>query len=157
MGINKKYKRLRWAQWILFVLSFVACIVPVVVYAIVNCSIIKEAESRWALGGVAIFMLGVIALIVFRSYIGKYIKNMPCTLGILVGVVVMLLFIICLEKIIDDVKALLVVETISAAVAFVLELSSMCCKSAADEIKLFYLHGKYDDQIVKEAGEDVRP
>ena len=145
MKISKKYKRLRWAQWILFISSFVACIIPVVVYAIVNCSIIKEAESRWALGGVVIFMLAVIALIVLRSYIRKYIQNLPCTLGILIAVVVMLLFVICLEKIIDEVKAMLVVECISAAVAFVLELSSICFKNTADQIREFYLHGKYEE------------
>ncbi len=142
MEIHKRYKGLRWAQYILMALSFVACIVPVVVYALLNCTVIKEAESRLALGGVAVFMLAIIAAIVFRSYIRKYIKNLPCTLGILVAVAIMLLFVICLEKIIDDVKALLVVESIAAAVALVLELASMCCKSAADETKEYYLHGK---------------
>lgn len=144
MEITKKYKRLRWARRILFVLSIVSCIGPVVVYAILNCTTIKEAESRRALGGVATFIIAIIVAIVFRSYIRKYIKNLPCTLGILVAVGVMLLLVLCLEKIIDDVKALLLVETISASGALLFELSSICCKSAANEIKEAVRHGQYD-------------
>ena len=151
MEMYDKERRFRLAQKTLEWLSFIACVFPVVIYAILNCTVIKEAESRWALGGVAAFVIAVILLTVFRAYTHKYLKNIPCTLGILAIVVAMLLFVICLEKILDDVKALLLVESISASVGLVLELASVYCKSAADEAHEYYMHG-----VIKPKKSDIK-
>ena len=102
--METKYKMYRWIQFISFVLSFLCCLVPTVVAAFKVTPQVKTTESKWALGGIAIFLLAIIMIIVFRSFIRKYITKLPYTLTVLVSVATMFLLTICLEKIIEDAK-----------------------------------------------------
>ena len=136
--MEKKYKAYRWIQFISFALSFLCCLVPAVVAAFKIAPQAKTTESKWALGGIAIFLLAIIIIVVFRSFIRKYISKLPYTLTVLVSVTSMFLMTVCLEKIIDDAKAILLVTVIGSAAGFVFELVSMFCKAMADEIKEEY-------------------
>lgn len=138
----KQYKRYKWAQYICFAASILCCLVPAIVAAFRIAPAMKTTESKIALGGVAIFMVAVIALIVCRSLIRKYIAMLPYTLTVLLAVGAVLLALIGLEKIIDDAKAILLVGVIGAAAGFVFELASMYCKTMAREIKDEYSRRK---------------
>lgn len=131
----KQYKRYKWAQYICFALSILCCLVPAIVAAFKIAPTIKTTESKLALGGVAGVMVAIIALVVCRSLIRKYISKLPYTLTVLIAIGSILLIVIGLEKIIDDAKAILLVGVIGAAAGFVFELASMYCKTMAREIK----------------------
>jgi O-antigen/teichoic acid export membrane protein len=139
--LKKQYKAFRIAQLACFIASIISCVLPVVISAIRVAPNIKETEDKIALSGVGIFIVAVVVLIVFRSIVVKYISKLPYTLTVVISVGVMLLLTVCLEKIIDDAIAVLIVAFIGAAVAFVLELVSMYLKSRANEIKEIYLRG----------------
>lgn len=136
--IVKKYKACRWFQHICFVLSILSCVIPLAVASIDTAPQMQSTESKIALGGVAVFFSAIVLLIVFRSMISKYISKLPYTLTALISVGVMLLLMLCLQKIIDETIAILVVGVIGIAVGLVLELVSMVCKAIADEIKERY-------------------
>ena len=138
----KQYKRYKWAQYICFALSILCCLVPAVVAAFKIARTIKTTESKLALGGVAGVMVAIIALVVCRSLIRKYISKLPYTLTVLIAIGSILLIVIGLEKIIDDAKAILLVGLIGAAAGFVFELISMYCKSMAREIKDEFIRRK---------------
>lgn len=138
VSIEKKYKTYRWIQYITFVLSIVSCVIPIAVAAINIAPEIKNTEGKIAFGGVGLFILAVVALIVFRSLVTKYISKLPYTLTVLVCVGAMLLLMLCLKHIIDDAIAVLIVATIGAGVGFTLELVSMYCKAMATELEEMY-------------------
>lgn len=95
----------------------------------------KNTESKLALGGVAIFIIALVTLILLRNIVKKYLTNLPCTLAVFIIVVAMLLFIVCLDKIIDDAIAVLLVGAVGCFVGVILETVSMICKLNADDIK----------------------
>mgnify|MGYP007057730019 FL=1 len=138
----KQYKRYKWAQYICFALSILCCLVPAVVAAFKISPVIKTTESKLALGGVAVVIVAIIALVVCRSLIRKYISKLPYTLTVLIAIGSILLIVIGLEKIIDDAKAILLVGLIGAAAGFVFELISMYCKSMARDIKDEFIRRK---------------
>ena len=115
---------------------------PAIVAAFRIAPAMKTTESKLALGGVAVFMVAIIVLIVCRSFIRKYIAMIPYTLTVLIAVGSILLIVIGLEKIIDDAKAILFVGVIGAAAGFVFELISMYCKSMARDIKDEFIRRK---------------
>ncbi len=137
----KRYKRFKWAQYILFGLSLVSCLAPPVISAIRLMPSIKTTESKFALGGVAVFFAAMIILIVCRNLVRKFIHKLPYALTVMISIGIMLLLMLWIKRIIDDAIAILVVGLIGAAVSFVLELASMYCKSAADEAKEMYYRG----------------
>ena len=136
--LEKRYKTLRWIQYIAFVMSIVACTVPLIIACVRVVPAVKSGEERWSIVGVGAVITSVILLIVFRSLVRKVIDKLPYTLVVLVSVVVMLIAAICLKRIIDDAIAVLWVAAISCASAFVLELTSMFCKIMADNTKEEY-------------------
>ena len=136
--IVRKYKTCRWFQHICFILSILSCTVPLAIASIDTAPQMQSTESKIALGGVATFFFAIVLLIVFRSLVSKYISKLPYTLTALITVSVMLFLLICLQKIIDEAIAILVVGVIGIAVGFVFELISMFCKAIAEEIKDTY-------------------
>lgn len=131
----KQHKRYKWAKNICFALSILCCLVPAIVAAFKISPAMKTTESKLALGGVAVVIVAIIALVVCRSLIRKYVSKLPYTLTVLITIGSILLIVIGLEKIIDDAKAILLVGIIGAAAGFVFELASMYCKTMAREIK----------------------
>jgi Na+/melibiose symporter-like transporter len=142
----KEYKRYRIAQYILFVLSIISCLIPAVVAAFRVAPSVKSTESKIALGGVAVFFCGVIALIVLRNLVKKLIAKMPYTLAVLITVGILLIFMLLIEKIVDDAIVILIVGVVGAGVGLLFELASMWCKVRADEIKDIYKMRRAQDE-----------
>lgn len=143
--LKKKYKRLRWIQFITFIASVIACVFPVVLSCIKAAPTVEKTGGKWALGGIAVFFSAIILLIVFRSLVNKFVSKVPYTLVVLVSVGAVMLLIYCLKQIVDDAIAILAVGIIGAAAGFVLELVSIYCKTVADDIEICYKRGKYDE------------
>ena len=142
----KEYKRYRIAQYILFVLSLISCLIPAVVAAFRVAPAVKSTESKIALGGVAVFFCGVIALIVLRNLVKKLIAKIPYTLAVLITVGILLIFMLFIEKIVDDAIVILIVGVVGAGVGLLFELASMWCKARADEIKDIYKMRRAQDE-----------
>lgn len=136
--IEKKYKVCRWLQYICLALAILSCILPMVISAIRVVPAMKETGSKLALGGVATFFIAIVALILLRSFVKKFIANIPATLTVFISIIAMLLFLVCLKKIINDAIAVLIVGAIGSFVGVVLEIVSMVCKMQADDIKELY-------------------
>ena len=136
--LEKKYKAYRWARLISLVFSCLFCVIPIIISSVNAVSKIKTPEKAWALGGVSAFVLAIVLLIVFRSFVGKFASKLPCTLTALASVGVVLLTFVCLKKIIDEAIKMLVFGLIGIAIGFILELASMYFKSMAEETKEQY-------------------
>ena len=133
--MDKKLKRYRVAQVVCFGLSLASCIVPAVVTAFVAFPAVKHTESKWALGGVAVFTVALVVMIVGKSFIQKYISKIPYTLTAFVTMLAILLLLRGLSNIIDDAIVIFFVGVIGAAAGVVLELISLTLKAMADEIE----------------------
>ena len=96
---------------------------------------VKHTESKWALGGVAIFTVALVVLIVAKSFIQKYISKIPYTLTAFAAMLAILLLLRGLKQIIDDAIIIFFVGVLGASVGFVLELAYMRLEAMADEIE----------------------
>lgn len=136
--MKKRYKKLKWAQYILFGLSIVSCFLPIIISTCKAFPLTKTVESKLALGGATLFFCAVIALVVFRSLVTKFIHKLPYTLTVLVFVGVLLAFVMLIKMIADDAVAVLTTGLIGAAVGFIIELASMYCSILANEAREIY-------------------
>ena len=136
------YKKYKLAQYICFVISVICCLIPAIITAIRIIPTMKTDDKKIAIGGVGIIMVAVVALIVCRSVIRKYIAMIPYTLTVMISVGAMLLVMTAIEKIISDAKAILFVSLIGSAAGFGFELASMYFKNIALEIKDEYSRRK---------------
>ena len=133
--LDRKYKAYRWAQHICLALAFISCILPMVVSSVKVAPAMKNTESKLALGGVALFIIAVVSLILLRNVVKKYLTNLPCTLAVFIVVVALLLFLECIKKIIDDAIAVLLVGLVGCFIGVIFEIISLICKMNADDIK----------------------
>lgn len=133
--IERKYKVCRWLQHICIALAAISCILPMIVASIKVAPETPDVSSKLAIGGVAIFFIVIISLILLRSFVKKFIANIPATLTVFISVIAMLLFLVCLKKIIDDAIAVLIVGAVGSFVGVIFEIVSMICKIQADDIK----------------------
>lgn len=136
--LEKRYKIYRWVQYITFALSTTSCFVPMLVACVRVAPRIDANGGKASLIGISVIIASIIALIALKSLVTKYISKLPYTLVVLVVSVMMLIATICLKKIIDDAIAVLWVAAISAAAAFILELTSMLFKALSEHTKEEY-------------------
>lgn len=150
--IERRYKKLRWAQHILFVLALAVCIIPMVVSSIKVIPAATDTESRLAFGCVAVFFITITILVLFRNVLRKFVANIPCTFGVLIVMVAIAIFLFLLKKIIDDALAIVFIGAVGSFFGVVLETISTVCKIKADDIKT-----NYSDNLnaEKEGDEDV--
>ena len=135
LKIERKYKTFRLLQHLCLALAFAACVLPMFVSAVRVVPNTPDKGSKVAVGGVALFFIIIVTLILFRSYVKKFVSSLPCTLTVFIAVLAMLLFIVCLKKIIDDAIAVLIVGAIGSFIGVILEIASMLFKMNADDIK----------------------
>lgn len=139
--LEKKYRRARALYRIFLVLSATSCILPVLLFAALSLSRSAPARSLCT----AAMLIGIIILFaVLRGLSRKLSHSLPYTLTVLLLSLSLLLFLICVERIIDDALAALTLALIGSAFGFVLELLSSFFKSRADELREFYLKERYD-------------
>ena len=136
--MKKRYKRWRIARFVLFLLSVLSCLAPIIITAIGTAPYITTTESKLALGGATLVFCALIALIVFRSLVAKFIHKLPYSLTVFFAVIILLVLTSSIKLIIDDAVAILLVGAVGAGGGVVLELGSMFCGFKAEEIKELY-------------------
>ena len=143
--LNKRYKALRWAQHILYWLGNAACVIPMLIASVKIVPGIKTTESRLAFGGVAIFFTAIVVLVLAKSIIAQVANKIPPALIVFITVVALLIFMICLQKVIDEAVAILAVGAIGSFIGVLSGTASTFCKCSADDIEVYYKKGKYGD------------
>lgn len=133
--LEKRYKGLRWAQHILFGLSIVAAIAPCTVAVIKTGLVYKNEGAKWALGGYAIFVIAVGALLIFKGLRDKFSDKLPWSTGAVVGTWIMTGFIAAIKAIVEDALIISLVLAIGCSVAAVLGGISDLCKTQADALR----------------------
>lgn len=136
--LEKKYQRLRWAQWIIFAVSVVTAILPAVVVAIKVGLKFKSSESGWSLAGFAVVVLGIGAAFILRGLLRKFSDEIPWALGAMVASWVLVLLLWSLQAIIEDALLISWALAIGCSVALVLGSISDLCKALADGIQEEY-------------------
>lgn len=136
--IEKRYKRLRWVQHILFWLSVISAVIPAFIVTLKVGLRYTESEESWSLAvfSVAIFALGLI--FVLRGLLRKFAEKISWALGATVACWVMLLILWSLERIIDDALLIAWALSIGCSVALIMSSISDLCKVQADCLKEEY-------------------
>ena len=138
---EKRYKRLRWAQHVLFWISILTAIVPAVVVALNTGLIFHEArneDGKWRLAGFAIFIVAIGVLLMLKGLRDKLKDKMPWSVTAAVGSWIMTGFIFVVYKIIEDALWLSLALAIGCTVASVLSAISDLCKTQADAMESEY-------------------
>lgn len=137
--LEKRYKRLRWSQWILLVLSVIVSILPAVVVALKVAARFESAESGWRLAGFAIVVLGVGALFIMRGLLRKFQDKLPWALSATVGSWILALLLLSLQNIVEDAFFISLALAIGCSVALIMGSISDLCKVQADSIQEEYI------------------
>ena len=134
--LEKKYKCLRWTQYILFGLSIISAIVPCAV-AVINTGLVYKAEEggRWALGGYAVFVIAVGAVLMIKGLRDKFRDKLPWATAAATGTWIMTGFIAVIKSIVEDAFIISFTLAISCTVAAVLSSISDLCRAQADSLK----------------------
>lgn len=142
-ALEKRYRRSRALYRLFLVLSAASCALPALLFALLSFSRSESSGTRMTCSA-ALFIAVLILLAVLRGLARKLSHAMPYTLTVLLLSLALLLFLICVERIIDDALAALTLSLIGSAIGFILELVSSFFKSRADELREFYLKERYD-------------
>lgn len=143
--LNKRYKALRWAQYIAFWLGNLACVIPMLVASVKIVPGIENTEGKLAFGGVAIFFTAIVALVLAKGIIAQVANKIPPALLVFITVAALLIFMICLQKVIDEAVAILAVGTVGSFAGVLIGFASTLFKCLADDIEVYYKKGKYGD------------
>lgn len=134
-ALEKRYKRLRWAQWILFFLSIIVAALPAVIVARLVALRFESAKEGWSLAGFAVIILGIGALMIFRGLVRKLTDKIPWALGAAIGGWIMTVAFVSLRNIIDDALYISMALAIGCTVAVIMSSVSDLCKALADGIE----------------------
>ena len=137
-NLEKRYKRLRWAQWILFVCSIISAILPAVIVAFRVAPRLANVESRVGLAGFAVVIIAIGAALMARGLIVKYRDKLPWALLATVGSWIMFLLIWSIQKIAEDAMFISLALAIGCSVALIMGAVSDFCKAGADGIEQEY-------------------
>ncbi len=140
--LETRYKRLRWAQWILFISSILSAIVPAVTVALRVALTIKDSGRQISLAGFAVVILAIGALLMTWGLIAKYKDKLPWALLATVGAWIMTLLLWSLQKIIEDALFISLALAIGCTAALIMSSVSDFCKVQADGIEEEYRKGR---------------
>ena len=134
--LEKRYKRLRWSQHILFWLSVISAIMPCAI-AVLNRGIIYKAqeEKRWALAGYAVFVIFVGVLLLAKGLREKFRDKLPWSTGAVIGAWIMTGFIAAIKAIIEDTLIISFALAVGCTAAAVLAAISDHCEAQADALR----------------------
>lgn len=132
--LEKRYKRLRWAQHILFWLSIIAAVAPVTITALEVGLIYKTDGSGegFALAGYAIFVIAIGALLMVKGLRDKFRDKLPWSTTAAIGAWIMTGFIGAIRTIVNDTYFISLALAIGCTVAAITSTISDYCKSQAD-------------------------
>lgn len=136
--LEKRYKRLRWAQWILFITSIISAITPAGVVAFRVAPKIQSNENRAGLAGFAVVILAVGAILMTWGLISKYKDKLPWALLATVGAWILFLLIWSIQKIAEDAMFISLALAIGCSVALITSSVSDFCKASANGIEQEY-------------------
>ena len=134
--LEKRYKGLRWAQYILFGLSILAATVPCAV-AVIKTGLVYKAEesAKWSLGGYAIFVVAVGAVLMLKGLRDKFRDKLPWATSAVIGTWIMTGFIAVIKAIVEDALIISLTLAIGCTVAAVLSSISDLCRAQADALR----------------------
>jgi ABC-type iron transport system FetAB permease component len=136
--LEKRYKKLRWSQYILFVVSIAFAIVPCAV-AIIKTGIAYKTEgTKWSLSGYVVFLVMFAILLIFKGLREKFRDKIPWSTGAAIGMWVMTGFIMAIKAIIEDALILSFVIAMGCTIASVLCVISDYSKTQADALETEY-------------------
>lgn len=136
--LEKKYKRARWAQWILFALSVISALGPAIVVTIKVGMRYKSAESGWSLAGFSIVILGIGVAFILRGLLRKFAEKIPWTTGAMIGSWILVLLLWSLKAIIQDALYIALALAIGSSVAIILATISDFYEVHADGLEAEY-------------------
>lgn len=137
-ALEKRYQRLRWAQWILFALSIITATCPGAAVAIKVGLRYKSAENGWSLAGFCIVVLGIAIAFMIRGLFRKFSDKISWVLGATVASWVLVLLLWSLQAIIEDALLISWALGIGCSVALIISSISDLCKVQADGIEEEY-------------------
>lgn len=136
--LEKRYKSLRWAQYILFFLSLAVALVPATVAVIKTGIVYTAAENNgghWSLAGYAVFVVSVGVVLMAKGFMGKFKDKLPWATTAVVGTWIMTAFIAAIKAIVEDALFISLTLAIGCTVAAVLSSISDLCKAQADAMR----------------------
>lgn len=139
--LEKRYKSLRWAQYILFFVSVIVAVVPATV-AVFNTGLVYTAAEndggKWSLAAYAIFVVSVGVVLMAKGLIGKFKDKLPWATTAVIGTWIMTAFIFAIKAIVEDAFFISFMLAIGCTVAAVLSGISDLCKAQADVMREEY-------------------
>ncbi len=139
--LEKKYKRLRWTQHILFWASLISALLPAITVAL-NTGLVYDIEQndagKWRLAGFATIVLSVGIILVLKGLSEKIRDKMPWAITAAVGSWIMTGFIFAISKIVEDALFISFVLAVGCTVAVVLSSISDLCRARADAMQQEY-------------------
>lgn len=136
--LEKRYKSLRWAQYILFVLSIASAVAPAAVAVFKTGLVYTVAENeggKWSLAGYAIFVISVGVVLMAKGLIGKFKDKLPWATSAVIGTWIMTGFIAAIRAIVEDALFISLTLAIGCTVAAVLSGISDLCRAQADTLR----------------------
>lgn len=136
--LEKRYKSLRWSQYILFVLSIAVAVVPATVAVVKTGLVYTVSENeggKWSLTVYAIFVIAVGVLLMAKGLVSKYRDKLPWATSAVIGTWIMTGFISAIHSIVEDALVISLALAIGCSVAAVLSGISDLCKTQADVMR----------------------
>ena len=136
--LERRYKSLRWAQYILFFLSLAVAVVPATVAVIKTGLVYTVSENsggHWSLAGYAVFVVSIGAALMVKGLIAKFKDKLPWATTAVVGTWIMTAFIAAIKAIVEDALFISLTLAIGCTVAAVLSSISDLCKAQADAMR----------------------
>lgn len=136
--LEKRYKSLRWAQYILFFLSIAVAIAPATVAVFKTGLVYTVSENeggKWSLTVYAIFVISVGVLLMAKGLMSKFKDKLPWATVAVIGTWIMTGFISAIRAIVEDALFISLMLAIGCSVAAVLSGISDLCKTQADVMR----------------------
>ncbi len=141
--LEKRYKSLRWAQYILFCLSIIVAVAPATVAVFKTGLVYSAAENeggKWSLAVYAIFVISVGVVLMAKGLIGKFKDKLPWATSAVIGTWIMTAFISAIRAIVEDALFISLILAIGCTAAALLSGISDLCKAQADALRDEYNH-----------------
>ncbi len=136
--LEKRYKSLRWAQYILFFLSIIVAIVPAAIAVVKTGLVYTVSENeggKWSLTVYAIFVISVGVLLMAKGLMSRFKDKLPWATVAVIGTWIMTGFISAIRAIVEDALVISLALAIGCSVAAVLSGISDLCKTQADVMR----------------------
>ena len=143
--LNRRYKTLRWIQHISKWMGVAVCILPMFITSMKIAPKIENVESGLAFSSVGIFFTTVAALILVKGLAQQIASKIPPALAVFITTLILLIFVECLRKVLDEASAVLLAGVIGGFAGTLLGFVSIYCKGVADDMEIYYRKGKYDN------------